>query len=90
MRLHVTPRGVRGRFSRVSCGNFLKRSLRVSYSGCLHGGWLRNLLEVRSYLAHSPENFGGFFFELAWEFCIEKRRGFLVNFFGLRFPQHEA
>ena len=32
-----------------------------------------------------------FFFEFAWEFCIEKWRGFLVNFFsGLRLPQNEA
>ena len=30
-------------------------------------------------------------FVFAWEFCIEKWRGFLVNFFsGLRFPRNEA
>ena len=34
-----------------------------------------------------------FFFEFAWEFCIEKWRGFLVNFFWsltLCFPRNEA
>ena len=36
---------------------------------------------VNRYFARSPENFVDFFFELAWVFCIEKWRGFLVNFF---------
>ena len=39
-----------------------------------------------SYFAQSPENFCGSFFEFAWEFCIEKWRGFLVNFFWSPFP----
>ena len=30
------------------------------------------------------------FFELSWEFCIEKWRGFLVIFSGLRLPRNEA
>ena len=31
-----------------------------------------------------------FFFVFAWEFCIEKWRGFLVIFSGLRFPRNAA
>ena len=38
------------------------------------------------YFACSPESFGGFLFSFAWEFCIEKRQGFLVNFFWSPFP----
>ena len=30
------------------------------------------------------------FFEFAWEFCVEKWRGFWVNFSGLRFPRNRA
>ena len=32
------------------------------------------------------KHFVDFFFKFAWEFCIEKRRGFLVNFFWSPFP----
>ena len=32
------------------------------------------------------KNFVNIFFVFAWEFCIEKRRGFLVNFFWSPFP----
>ena len=32
------------------------------------------------------KNFVNIFFVLAWEFCIEKWRGFLVNFFWSPFP----
>ena len=32
------------------------------------------------------KTFVDFFFEFAWEFCIEKWRGFLVNFFWSPFP----
>ena len=38
------------------------------------------------YFASSPENFVNIFFVFAWEFCIEKWRGFLVNFFWSPFP----
>ena len=38
------------------------------------------------YFARSPENFCGFLLEFAWEFCIEKGWGFLVNFFWSPFP----
>ena len=33
------------------------------------------------YFARSPERFCEYFFVFAWEFCIEKWRRFLVNFF---------
>ena len=36
------------------------------------------------------KTFVDFFFVFAWEFCIEKWRGFLVNFSGLRFPRNKA
>ena len=36
------------------------------------------------------KNFVNIFFVFAWEFCIEKWRGFLVNFSGLRLPRNEA
>ena len=32
------------------------------------------------------KHFVNLFFVFAWEFCIEKRRGFLVNFFWSPFP----
>ena len=32
------------------------------------------------------KNFVNIFFVFAWEFCIEKWRGFLVNFFWSPFP----
>ena len=34
----------------------------------------------------SQKNFVNMFFLFAWEFCIEKRRGFLVSFFWSPFP----
>ena len=37
----------------------------------------------KCYFACSPVNI---FFVFAWEFCIEKRRGLLVNFFWSLFP----
>ena len=41
----------------------------------------------KPYFARSPERFCEYFlFVLAWEFCIEKWRGFLVNFFWSPFP----
>ena len=40
-----------------------------------------NFVLAFAYFARSPENFCGFFFEFAWRFCIEKWRGFLINFF---------
>ena len=36
------------------------------------------------------KNFVNIFSVFAWEFCIEKWRGFLVNFSGLRLPRNEA
>ena len=36
------------------------------------------------------KKFVNIFCVFAWEFCIEKWRGFLVNFSGLRFPRNEA
>ena len=39
-----------------------------------------------SYFACSPENFCGFFLRLCLGICIEKRWGFLVNFFWSPFP----
>ena len=36
------------------------------------------------------KHFVNIFFVFAWEFCIEKRRGFLVIFSGLRFSRNEA
>ena len=38
------------------------------------------------YFACSQETFCEYFFVFAREFCIEKRRGFLVNFFRSPFP----
>ena len=38
------------------------------------------------HCACSPETFCESFFVFAREFCIEKRRGFLVNFFWSPFP----
>ena len=38
------------------------------------------------YFACSPEEFCEYFFVFAWEFCIEKWRGFLVIFFWSPFP----
>ena len=38
------------------------------------------------YFASSPEKIVNIFFVFAWEFCIEKWRGFLVNFFWSPFP----
>ena len=54
------------------------RSALVAFSGSSE--------HINCYFARSPENFCGFFFEFAWEFCIEKCRGFLVIFFGSPFP----
>ena len=41
------------------------------------GGGLKVFLTVPALQKH----FVNIFFVFAWEFCIEKRRGFLVNFF---------
>ena len=41
------------------------------------------------YFARSPENICGFFLRACCKFCIEKWRGFLVNFSGLRFPGND-
>ena len=47
----------------------------------------RNTQEFISYFPRSPENFCvDCFFKFAWEFCIEKWQGFLVNFFWSPFP----
>ena len=40
----------------------------------------------KTYFASSPETFCEYFFVFAWEFCIEKWRGFLVNLFWSPFP----
>ena len=51
---------------------------------------LRAPWETRSltnlYFASSPENVCEYFFVFAWEFCIGKSRGFLVNFLWSPFP----
>ena len=36
------------------------------------------------------KHFVDFFFKFAWEFCIEKRQGFLVNFFWSPFPTKQS
>ena len=36
------------------------------------------------------KNFVNIFFVFAWEFCVEKWRGFLVNLSGLHIPRNEA
>ena len=43
-------------------------------------------LTLNRYFVCSPEEFCEFFFVFASEFCIEKWRGFLVNFFCSPFP----
>ena len=43
-------------------------------------------LTIFCYFARSPETFCEFFFVFAWEFCIEKWQGFLVNSFWCPFP----
>ena len=51
----------------------------------LHDFW------TNFYFARSPEIiFVDFFFEFAWEFCIEKWRGFLVNFSWCPFPTNKT
>ena len=56
-----------------------------SGAGVWWGGGFRGGRATRkkgiSHFARSPENFCGFFFECAREVCIEKWRGFSVNFF---------
>ena len=48
--------------------------------------WHRCVWVKLSYFACSPEKNCEYFFVFAWEFCIEKWRGFLVNFFWSPFP----
>ena len=45
---------------------------------------------VIGYLASSPETLCECFFVFAWKFCIEKWRGFLVNFFWSLLPTNKA
>ena len=58
----------------------------------LQAGQLRALPDFDPifYFACSPDKFCEYFFVFAWEFCIEKWRGFLVNFFWSPFPTNEA
>ena len=45
---------------------------------------------VISIFARSPENFSVFFLKFAWEFCIEKWPGFLVNCLWSPFPKKRS
>ena len=75
----------------MALGDTAKRGLRVKYHAfvctmsTLGGSYITfvNSETIKSvgYFACSPEEFCEYFFVFAWEFCIEKWRGFLVNFF---------
>ena len=50
-------------------------------------------MSVEKYYFTLPalqKTFVDYFFEFAWEFCIERCGGFLVGFSGLHFPRNEA
>ena len=48
------------------------------------------LMLSNHYFACSPETFCEYLFVVAWESCIEKGRGFLVNFFWSPFPGKQS
>ena len=48
------------------------------------------LCDMRIYFACSPEEFCEYFFAFAWEFCIERWRGFFVSFFWPPSPTKQS
>ena len=68
-------------------------ALKVPFKGRGGGGFERLAYEslaawvLKTFVVPPLQrNFVNIFFVFAWEFCIEKRRGFLVNFFWSPFP----
>ena len=65
------------------CWGFFVKFLAPTFPG----NWRTEIGNSFRYFASSPEKFCEyFFFVFPWEFCVEKWRGFLVDFFWSPFP----